>query len=126
VYSLPQLYGDFAITGLTTTDNYIKNNGDIVQRVVNAIQKAETYIHTNPSQALEIAVKRFPEVKKEIAAKALERAIQENIIPKSASISDDAWQKAIQLRLEVGDLKNINEMGSYVNNTFAKKAITAK
>jgi NitT/TauT family transport system substrate-binding protein len=123
VYSLPQLYGDFAITGLTTTEDYIKNNGDSVQRVVNAIQKAETYIHTNPSQALEIAVRRFPEVKKEIAAKALERALQEGIIPKSTAISDDAWQKAIQLRLEVGDLKKPTQMSSHVNNSFAEKAM---
>lgn len=126
VYSLAQIYGDFSITGLTTTNDYITNNSETVQRVVNAVQAAELYIHSNPSGALEVAETRFPELSKDIASNALHRATQENIIPRQAAISSGAWKKALQLRIDVGDLKTALGMDSYVDNSFAERASTVR
>ncbi|HKR06119.1 MAG TPA: hypothetical protein VJY62_15890, partial [Bacteroidia bacterium] len=62
------------------------------------------------------------EIKPEIARQALTRVINEGIIPSNTIINNDAWQKAISLRKDVGDLKISKNMSEYVDNSFAQWA----
>jgi NitT/TauT family transport system substrate-binding protein len=126
VYSLSELYGDFTITGLTVSPNLINKNPLIVQRTVDALQKSLNFIHSYPDSTLSILLKRFPEINKDVAKEALLRIISENIIPKNLLISQDAWNKAVELRKEIGDLKTIKDFNVYVDNTFAQKSLTIK
>lgn len=71
VYSMPEIYGDFAITGLTTTPKLIEEDPDLVQSVVCSIQLALDFIRSNRPQTLAFLKTRFPEIKPEVAEAAL-------------------------------------------------------
>jgi NitT/TauT family transport system substrate-binding protein len=124
VYSLGNFYGDFAITGLTTTPDLLKKKPELAQKVVCALQMALDFTRTNPEETLEILSKRFPEIDKTVAKNALARVISDKIIPENLVTSEQAWSKAIELRTEIGDIKNPKSMGVYVDNSYAEWAQT--
>jgi len=123
VYSLAKIYGDFAITGLTVSPNTIQDNPKLVQNIVDGLQESLSFIHDNRDSTLSILHRRFPEIDLQVAEEALNRVLNENIIPDNLLINDDAWDKAVTLRKDIGDLKEVKDFGTYVNNSFAKKAI---
>lgn len=119
VYSMASLYGDFAITGLTTTPTYLQANPGDTQRVVCALAGALEYIHSRPADTLDLLKKRFPELAPNIAKRALERVSAERIIPRSPAVGEAAWNKAVQLRVQLGELTDAKRFSSYVDNSFA-------
>jgi NitT/TauT family transport system substrate-binding protein len=122
VYSLADIYGDFAITGLTATPQYLAANPDIARRVVCSLKQADDFIRKNQPEALHILTKRFPEVSADVAREALLRVEAKNIVPSTVETSESAWRKALQLRLQAGDLKSAKPMSAYVDNSFAADA----
>ena len=121
VYSMAEMYGDFAITGVTTSEALITENPDLAQKFVNAIQQAESYAHANPDATATFALKRFPNLDPVIVAQALKRIIDSKTLPKHTLISETAWEKACQLRVDAGDLPAVD--AAAVDNTFARKAV---
>ena len=126
VYSLADIYGDFAITGVTVLENTLDEKPELVQRFVNALQKAETFAHTYPDSAAYYATKKFPDLDKEIVNDAMARIIESNTLPSSVVISDEAWEKAIKLRYDIGDLKDLEGAKNILDMTYAKKATLEK
>jgi NitT/TauT family transport system substrate-binding protein len=124
IYSSPKFYGRFAFTGLTTTEDYIKENTETVQKFVNAIEKALEYCHSDETGAIEIAEKLFPNIDKIVIANAVKRMVADKTIPDHALMSDEAWQKAIQVRVDIGDLKEMKPTSDVVDNSFAEKAVS--
>ncbi len=122
IYSLSEIYGDFAITGLTTIPELIENDPKLVQDVVNSIQAALHFIRSNPDSSLSLLSKRFPEIDKDVAYDAFNRVVNEGIIPITTATNRNAWEKAINLRKETGDIKNPKIFEYYINNKFAKSA----
>lgn len=121
VYSLAGVYGDFAFTGLTTTDSYIKDHPEIVQAAVRAMDRAIKLMHSDFEGTLVIAKKEFPEVDENILRNALQRIIKEGTVPKSVFLSKESWDKAIILRKEVGDIKGEGKYEENVDMNFARK-----
>ncbi|MEO5644132.1 MAG: ABC transporter substrate-binding protein [Bacteroidia bacterium] len=126
VYSSPEFYGRFAFTGLTTTEDYISGNKEIVQKFVNAIEKALQYCHSDETGAIEIAKKLFPNLDKTVVANAVKRMVGDKTIPDHAAMSDEAWQKAMQVRVDIGDLKEMKQTSDAVDNSFADNAVKQK
>lgn len=126
VYSMPEMYGDFAITGLTVTPKLIAEDPELVQSVVCSLQLALDFIRSNRPQTLAFLKARFPEIKPEVAEAALQRVLAENIIPPTSVTGDKAWEKAINLRVEAGDLKGApaSSYDSLLDNTFATNALS--
>ena len=122
IYGMSDTYGEFAITGLTTTPELLRRNPELANKVVCGIQLAIDSIRQHPQEALKILAKRFPEIDPEVTKIALSRIIEEKIIPVEAIISDEAWKRAIQLRIDVGDLSLANPMETYVDNQMARDA----
>jgi NitT/TauT family transport system substrate-binding protein len=122
LYSLKGIYGDFAITGLTATPNYIEANPKVVGGVTCALQNALNLIHSDQNSALEILKKRFPDIRAEVAAEALRRVTNDGIIPSTLTISEAAWTKAVDVRLSVGDFKSPGQYSNFVDNRFAEQA----
>lgn len=104
VYSLADLYGDFATTGVTTSEVTVQQDPALVRSVTAALQGALNLLHAEPDQALAYLVKRFPGVPPAVAKAALDRVLRDGVVPRSTTISEEAWNKAIQLRIDVGDL----------------------
>lgn len=122
VYSLSEYYPDFAITGISTLPEYVESNGEIVQKVINAIQKADDFIRDNPAGAAAIVAARFPDVSMPIATNALLNIVSANVIPENLVTSKIGWETAIRLRLDTGDLKQDAPFSTYIDNSFAEKA----
>ena len=120
VYSLADVYGDFAMTGITTTPEYIKNNPKVVESIVKSIREALDFLHKSPEASASVLSKRFPEIKEAVAVAALRRVLSAGIIPKSPVVAEDSWRKAIQLRIAAGDIKQPSNIMDFVDNTFAK------
>jgi NitT/TauT family transport system substrate-binding protein len=119
LYGLPEVYGEFAITGLTCTPDFLEQKPEMARSVVCAIQQALDYIRLNQDSTLSILAHRFPEIRKGVAKDALTRVIHAGIIPKDARITKSAWMKAITLRKEVGDIKTIKLEKDYIDNSCA-------
>jgi len=124
VYAMPEVYGDFSLTGVSVSDNMIQKNPEQVQKFVNAIEMALVFARESTDEAIEIAAKRFPTLDKEIVAQALRRMIETNTLPRTTVISPDAWDKACNLRINSGELNtSIEEARKTLNNSFSQKSI---
>ncbi len=121
VYAMADYYPEFAFTGLTTVPEYIENNRDTVQKVVNALQKANTFIRENTDEAAILMAKRF-DVSNEIAKKALENFINNNMVTKDTITSQSAWDTAVKVRMNLGDLKEKAPYDQYVITDFSNQA----
>jgi len=126
VYSSAKFYGPFAFTGLTTTEDYIRSNPETVQKIVNGIEKALYYIHTEDEGTIDVAKKLFPDVDVNVLRTAIHRMIAEKTIPEHALVSDEGWQKAMRVRVEIGDLNKMHPTADAVDNSFAKNALKKK
>jgi len=123
VYSFPEQYGDYPLTGLMVKDDLIQKNPDLVQHVLDAYQKALTYAYQNPDGAIAVAVKEFPDVDKTIIANAVHRMLTEGTIPKVVTVSKDEYAKAVSVRRDIGDLQKDVSFEDAVDNQFAEKAV---
>lgn len=122
VYSYPQVWGDFAFTGLTVTEKYAKEHPDVVQKVVNAINKALHIAHTDSARTLASAQKAFPDVEKAILEKSIRRMLDEGTIPKTIAPSEEGWRKALEVCVEVGKLKAMpSNPGQFLAPQFSAK-----
>ena len=126
VYSPAKVLGDFAFTGLTVSDDYLKKNAADVQKAVNAINKAMRFIDKDFEGAVKIACSEFPEVKEPVVRVALKRLVAEGTIPKSVVLPESAWNNAISMRKDIGDLKSAGSFKENVDMRFADKAAAAK
>ena len=122
VYSMGDSYGEFAMTGLTTTPDLLARQPDLARDVVCSLQMANDYIRMHPDSSLDILAARFPEVKRDVAKGALSRMVAGGIVPKSVVLQPSAWDKAIALRVESGDLSNPKSSDSYLDEQYAKWA----
>jgi NitT/TauT family transport system substrate-binding protein len=120
VYGLPDQYGDFTITGLTSTPEYLSANGDTARDVVAALKDAMIFLHEKPKDAADILARRFPEISTDVAVSALDRVLKEGIIPKTPVVDKAAWEKALQLRIDAGDLPKAVDSMQFIDNSFAK------
>ncbi len=122
VYSMPKFYGDFSFTGLTTIEDVIENKSEIVQKMVNAIEMANVFAHKNIDETVKVAQSLFPTQDAEVIEKAVYRMVNENTIPPHALTSMEGWNKAIDIRVQVGDLKTKDKTEQAVDNSFAINA----
>lgn len=123
VWSLQKQFGDFAITGVTVTDAYRQDpkNSKTIQGVVSALGRAMIYIKDDFDGTIAIAHQEFPEVDETILRQALKRMLDEGTIPSSPILTQEAWDKAIALRKETGDIKGEGSYKEHVDMTFAKQ-----
>ena len=122
VYSAARKYGDFATTGITTTDEIIKNEPEKVQAVVSAIAKAVAWIRSDFEGALGVAKQEFPEVPEDVLRSALRRVLDDQVIPTSVVLTEQAWNAAVQLRRGLGEIKGEAPFAENADMQFATKA----
>ena len=124
VYSLADVYGDFAITGITASPKLLSQQSELARKVICGIQLALDFIRQDNTATLRILSRRFPEISATIARQALSRVLVSNVIPQTAVTSIPAWYNNLSLRYEVGDINTLKDMDVYVDNSFAEWAAT--
>lgn len=123
VYSYPGAWGNFAFTGLTTTEKLIKQRPDLVLKVVTALDKAVRLAHSDHQRAIECAKKTFPDIDPNVLAKAVNRMLDEEIIPKTITPDAQGWKAALELCVEVGKLKTMpTAPDAFLDPSFANGA----
>lgn len=122
IFSYADLWGPFLLTGLMTTEDYIRDNQKVVQTVVEAYEKSLRYIHSNPEGAIEVGKRQFPEVPTEVIRMAVLRMIKEGVFPAHAFVETDAWHNVLQLRVDMKDLQAM-PAEDLRDNSFAEQAI---
>lgn len=126
VYSPAAKLGDFAFTGLTVSDAYYKKSPEKIQAAVTAITNAMNFIQKDFEGTVAVAKKEFPEVQEPVIREALKRLISEGTIPKSPVLSKTAWDRAIALRRDLGDMKGAGSFDENVDMKFASKVAAGK
>jgi NitT/TauT family transport system substrate-binding protein len=124
LYSMKDAYGDFAITGLTTTPEYIRDHSSTVRAVTCALQQSLDFIHKDQAGALAILARRFPGATTSVARAALQRVTEGGIVPSTVLISETAWRKAVDLRRTAGDFSDAGNFSTFVVNSFAENAVS--
>jgi NitT/TauT family transport system substrate-binding protein len=125
LYSLGDVYGDFAITGLTVKPSTIQDDPSLVTGVTLAIERALADLHTRPAECMRHLARRFPEIKPGVADSALKRALEANVIPKHVLITKEAWDRAVQVRRDAGDITATATYEDFVDVAFATNAMKA-
>jgi NitT/TauT family transport system substrate-binding protein len=108
VFSYPEAWGPLAFTGVMTSQKLIDENPELVQKVINAYEKAFQLIHNDFNAALVIAKKRLPDLDPKIVEKALRRLVDTGCIPAHAKVDPESWRKLLEIRVDVGDLKELD------------------
>ena len=121
VYSTTSRFGDFAFTGMTVSDSFYNQHPEQIQAAVNAIAKAMKYIHQDFAGSLAVAKKEFPEIDEPILHDALKRMIDDGTTPISPDLTKEAWDRAVSLRKELGDLQGSDSYQQNVDMKFAQK-----
>ncbi|MFZ5806815.1 MAG: ABC transporter substrate-binding protein [Verrucomicrobiota bacterium] len=124
VYSLADYYPDFAFTGLIALPDYVAQHKDTVQKVVNALQKANAYIRTDTVSAAAILAKKF-NVSQSIAENGLKNLIGKNAIQADTITGKNAWIQAVNVRVELSDLQKDAPYENYVITSFSERAKSA-
>lgn len=121
VFSYADSWGPFLLTGLMTTETYIAENPKVVQGVVVAYERALRFIHTNPLGAAEVGARQFPEVGADVIRTAIGRMTGERVFPEHAAVEEKAWRSALQVRIDLADLKAM-PTAQLIDNSFAEAA----
>ncbi len=100
VYSMPELYGDFAMTGLTVTPQVLRTSPELVSKVLCGLQLALDHIHQHTDESLALLLRRFSGLNTTVAAEALRRVVEQGIVPRDLAIGSAAWSSAVQLRVD--------------------------
>lgn len=119
VYSPEKELGDFAFTGLEVSDTFAQQHPEQIKACVLALKDAMEFIHRNFDGALDVAKKQFPNVKESVVKDALARLRDSGTIPDSPVLPKKAWDNAIALRHELGDLKGKGSYEENVDMSFA-------
>ena len=123
VYSFVNIYPEFAFTGITTSLKTIEKDPELVQHFINAITKAEHFSHLYPDSAAYYMCMQYPDIDKKIIHDAINRMVESNSLPQNAVISNEAWNAAIEIRHELGDLNSISQAKNVLDISFANNAI---
>ena len=119
VISYPDFYGPISFSGLMVSQRTIDKKPLMVKKVIRAYNRALAFIHDDIDGAAKIAIKCFPDVEPDIVISAVRRLVESDSIPASTEVTEEAWMKLLQIRLEVGDLKSLPQIQLY-DNQFLK------
>jgi ABC-type nitrate/sulfonate/bicarbonate transport system substrate-binding protein len=121
VFSCSNVFGDCLTTGLFATERFVKENPDVVQRVVNAIERSLCFVRENPIGTLEVAAHFFPDSHNLSVERGTLRLLAESVISKHSTILENSWQICLRLRAE--DKSFQYPFSDFVDNSFAARAV---
>lgn len=121
ILSAMEMFGPLSFTGISVLDESIENNPERIKSFLLSVQQAIDFISSNFDEAVELASKEFPEAKKIIIRNALKRMIDEKVIPTTLVTNETSWNKAIEIRKKVGDIKEIPPFDEVITNQFLPK-----
>ena len=125
VFSLPELWGKFAFTGINTTEEMIEKHPLEIKGILKAMDKSFQYIYAcknDDTKKRELVTltknKILPTLPRIVIQKAIDRLLKDEVFPKKVGVDKNAWEKALEIRKEVGDLKSLKYRDEIINYEF--------
>lgn len=125
VFNLAEWAEPQAITGFTTTEDYIKNHPQTVQKIVEGLQDSIDLMYRHPESAYRLAQKMYPDMPEKSVRRAVDRMLKGGAFPHAVAIDDNVWQRTLKTRLDSGEMKKPQATDVVVDNTFALKTKAA-
>jgi NitT/TauT family transport system substrate-binding protein len=124
LYGFPKAYpGGYAFSTMDTLTSTIKSKPKMVAAFVKSLGEAEAMIQQSPDTAKAVGEAQFPTLAKDIVDNAVQRLIDQKVYATTPAISEAAFNNALQLQVDVGNIKSGTvTYESAVNNTFAEAA----
>lgn len=122
VFGYPELVGPIMLTGIYTLDSYRQQNPQIVQAVVNALEKAMHLAHSKPDIARAVGYAKFPEILPNVIDQAIQRMLDSKTLPVSTELNRDGWHKAVRVRSQVRDLSKPEQADSVLADEYWQAA----
>lgn len=124
VLSMAEFYRDFLLTGVMASQDTIDRRPEMVQKFVSALQRGLSLCHREPAEALGVASTLFPALSKSCLQSAIQRMCQSRAWPEQVMMQTSAWQAALQLRRDIGDLQALSDSNNLLDQRFAYRAVT--
>jgi NitT/TauT family transport system substrate-binding protein len=124
VYSLADVIGPNASSTIFATNEYLKENGETAQKLVNAIAESQKLIHEDYAAYEAASEKAFPQVPAEAIKLGTKRLLgMPGVVPKNPIITKADWDAVMAIELGSGGaLKQALPFDQMVDNRFAEKA----
>lgn len=122
VFSLASMTDSQVITGITTTEDVIKNRPQTVQKIVDGVQEAINLIYNDPEIAYRVSRKLYPNLFDKVIHAAVDRMMSAGMYPRSVVVVDNLWQRTLKTRLDSGELRKPQTTDVAVDNRFAMQA----
>lgn len=123
VFSYPEMYGPFMLTGIYSLESYRNDHQKEVQEVINALERAMQLAHSNPQLAIDVARRKFPEIPGDVIETAVKRMISESTLPAHVTMDAQGWKNTVNVRVELGDLKDPQAADKTLDPQFANRAL---
>lgn len=104
VSSFPEIWGKFAFTGLTSTQEVLSKNPGLAEKMKVSLQEAVDLAHSDREQAFEISKKVFPTLSQSVIESAVNRMLDDETLPRNVDVDIEAWKASIEVRQRVGDV----------------------
>ncbi len=121
IYSAMQQFGPMSFSGISVLDESLTKDAKTIRAFLKATQQAVDYLRSNFDEAVDLAAKEFPEAQKHVIKNALQRMLDENVMPATLETKEASFNNAISIRKKVGDLKVIPQFSDVVSNDFLPK-----
>ena len=123
IFSGAKLFPNILFTGIFVTENYLKENREIVQSFISALNKSLEFIQNDHPATLKIATQEFPKPNTPLDIEiATLKLFRQGIFPVNSIVNEDSWQEAFKMRFE--DIApNEYKFKDFVDNTFTQEAI---
>ena len=127
VASVGEAAGDVPYTAYFAKKSYIAEHSDLIQRFTNAVYRGQQWVATHSAEEIATAVaEQFPDTDLPLLTKAVESYRAIDAWNEDPVMSEGAFNRLQSIMTEAGELKQIADYGSVVNNTFAQKAMADK
>ena len=120
VYGFPKAFGPYAFSSIIARSDVdpVKAQG-----LVSGLEAALAYIQSDTAGAVAIAKKEFPKLDPAVVEAAVKRMVAEDVYPKTVETTPDALKTALQIQINIGNLKAQPDYASFVVQTYSKKAM---
>ena len=110
-------------TAYCTLESYMEQNGDIIQKFTNAIQKGLNYVNTHtPEEIASVICRQFPETDLETITTIVERYQFQDTWKEDTLFQKDSFELLQDILEEAGELTARAPYETLVDTSFAQKA----
>lgn len=121
--SFADVLGALCFTTAMATEDVIASSPAIVQGFCNAMAELQKIMHLDNAVFTEVAGKYFPKVSPSVVASATKNFFgSKTAIPRNPTISQEEWDRAMQLEQGGGAVSTTLPYTQMVDNSFATKA----